>query len=613
MIKIAYERDELLPEFTKATIKERYMVSGEVSPQDTFARASMAFADDEEHAQRLYDYCSKLWFMYSTPILSNGGTTRGLPISCNVNYIHDSRQGLIDNWAEDVWLTSNGAGIGTYIGGLRSSGTKTSHNSSSTGSIPFLKVIDSVILSIMQGETRRGSVALYQDISHPEIEEFLHIRKPTGGDMNRRCLNIHHAVNITDKFMEIIERCMYDKDADDSWELIDPHTQKVVDVVSAKELWETILTTRVATGEPFLHFIDTSNRALPKALKDKGLRIYSSQLCSEIFLPTTPDRTAVCCLSSVNLEYFDQWKDTQMVRDIIRMLDNVITKYVEVAPKTLWRAISSAYNERSLGLGAMGFHAYLQSKNIPFESPVAKSINKLMFSKIREQAEIESAVLGIERGSAPDLIGGEAENNWLEQWVNGKGLPKELKNKPIRKRNSHLMAVAPNASSSILCGNTSPSIEPFAANAVAQVTLSGTNILKNKYLDNLLKEKEVDDIKRQKIWQSIVDHEGSVQHLKILTDDEKAIFKTAQEIDQRWIIEHAGDRQSYIDQGQSVNLFMPSNVNVGFLHHVHFMAWKKGLKSLYYMRTDAERQVEKINTKVERFKYDTDECIACEG
>lgn len=611
---IDYTRDDLLDDFAKKTMREFYMLEGEKSPQDAFARAAKAFADDKAHAQRLYDYSSKLWFMFATPVLANANTDRGLPISCFLNYIPDSRKGIVANWEEDVWLSSSGGGIGTYVGALRSDGTGTSRGSTSTGSIPFLKVLDALILSIQQGSTRRGALALYQDISHPEIEEFINIRKPTGGDMNRKCLNVHHGINITDDFMQIIENCMKDSKANDDWNLIDPHSKEVKKTVSAKALWEEILTTRLATGEPYLHFVDTSNRGLPQGLKDKGLKISQSNLCTEILLPTNDTRTAVCCLSSVNLEYFDEWKNTTMVRDIIRMLDNVIDVFTKKAPEGLKKAVTSAKRERSLGLGAMGFHAYLQRKNVPFESAIAKSYNRKMFATIRHQAELESAVLGDERGSAPDLKGFEDIDNWLVERYKRKEIPDELKGRPIKRRNSHLLAVAPNASSSILCGNTSPSIEPYSANAIRQVTRAGSNILKNKYLVSVLEKKDLSAKELEKTWESIINNHGSVQQLSILTQDEKDIFKTAQELDQRWIVEHASDRQEFIDQGQSVNLFVSSSVNVGYLHHLHYQAWKQGLKTLYYLRTESTRKVEKVNEKQEKYDHKTEEdCLSCQG
>lgn len=587
-MNIDYSRDELLDEFALKTLREYYMVRDEKSPQDAIARAAKAYSDDDAHAQRLYDYASKHWFMFSTPILANGGTTRGLPISCFLNFIPDSRQGIFDNWTEDGWLSSNGGGIGTYVGALRADKSRTSRGSSSTGSVPFLKVKDSITLAISQGDTRRGSTALYQDISHPEIEEFINIRKPTGGDMNRKCLNVHHGINITDKFMEIIERCMYDENAKDDWELIDPNSKEVIRVVSAKALWEEILKTRVATGEPYLHFIDTSNANLPKALKDQGLRINQSNLCTEILLPTNDSRTAVCCLSSVNLEYFDEWKNTDMVRDIIRMLDNVLSEFIKTAPKELHKAVYSATQERSLGLGAMGFHAYLQKKNVAFESAIAKSLNKNIFARIREDAETETRLLAEQRGSAPDMQG-------------------EI------RRNSHLLAVAPNANSSIICGNTSPSVEPFAANAIRQVTRAGSNNFKNKYFKKLLDSRDLTPKQLEKTWDSVVNNHGSVQQLDVLTEHEKEVFKTANEIDQRWIIEHAADRQPFIDQGQSINLFFSTHTTISYLHHIHFLAWKKKLKTLYYLRPDSARKVEKVNEKQEKFEYKTEDCIACQG
>ena len=583
---IDYERDNLLTDFGKTTLKDRYLLPDEHSPQDGFMRAAKAFSDNDEMAERIYKYASKLWFMYSTPILSNGGTNRGMPISCFLNYVGDSREGLTGHYTENAWLASIGGGIGGYWGHVRSDGTKTSGGSQSSGSIPFLHVVDSEILAFSQGKTRRGSYAAYMDISHPEIIEFLEMRKPSGGDIHRKCLNLHHAINISDEFMQLIEKCIAEPTYDDSWNLIDPHTNKTIRTVSARELWQKLLETRVATGEPYVSFIDTINEALPEQQKKLGLEVHHSNLCTEITLPTNEERTAVCCLSSVNLEKYDEWKnDSLFISDLVRFLDNALTHFITHAPDSVFRAKFSAAQERSIGLGAMGFHAYLQSKNIPFESALAKSLNMKMFKSIKEQAVEESKRLAIKRGEAPDM--------------EGTGL-----------RNAHLLAIAPNASSSIICGTTSPSIEPYRANAYVQKTMSGSFLVKNKYLEKLLEKKGINN---DNIWSSIVSQRGSVLHLKELSDYEKDIFKTGIEINQQWIIEHAADRQKYVCQGQSVNVFVPADVNIKELHDMHMLAWKRKLKTLYYCRSEAIKRAELVSKKVERTIIPEADCLACEG
>tara|TARA_R110002096_G_scaffold55897_3_gene143089 strand:+ start:3318 stop:5069 length:1752 start_codon:yes stop_codon:yes gene_type:complete len=582
---INYERDELLTDFGKTTLKDRYLLPNENSPQDGFMRAAKAFSDNDEMAQRIYDYASKLWFMYSTPILSNGGANRGMPISCFLNYVGDSREGLTGHYTENAWLASIGGGIGGYWGHVRSDGTSTSGGSQSSGSIPFLHVVDSEILAFSQGKTRRGSYAAYMDMSHPEIIEFLEMRKPSGGDIHRKCLNLHHAINVSDDFMHLIEKCVAEPTYDDSWNLIDPHTKEVVRTVSARELWQKLLENRVATGEPYVSFIDTINEALPETQKKLGLKVHHSNLCTEITLPTNEDRTAVCCLSSVNLEKYDEWKNDKLfIPDLVRFLDNALTYFIENAPDSVFRAKFSAAQERSIGLGAMGFHAYLQSKNIAFESALAKSLNMKMFKSIKEEAVEESKRLAVKRGEAPDM--------------EGTGM-----------RNAHLLAVAPNASSSIICGTTSPSIEPYRANAYVQKTMSGSFLVKNKYLEKLLEKKGINN---DAIWSSIVSQRGSVLHLKELSDYEKDVFKTGIEINQQWIIEHAADRQKYICQGQSVNLFVPADVNIKELHDTHMLAWKKKLKTLYYCRSEAIKRAELVSKKVERTIIPEADCLACE-
>lgn len=581
-----YSRDELLTYFGKTTLKDRYLLPEEGSPQDAFMRAAKSFSDDDAMANRIYDYASKLWFMFATPVLTNAGSKRGMPISCFLNYVGDSRTGLTSHYTENAWLASVGGGIGGYWGHVRSDGTLTSGGSQSSGTIPFLHVVDSEILAFSQGKTRRGSYAAYMDISHPEIIEFLDMRKPSGGDIHRKCLNLHHGVNIPDSFMELIDNCIKDPTYDDSWNLIDPHTKQIVRTVSAKELWQRILEHRVATGEPYMCFIDTINNDLPQTLKDKQLKVHHSNLCTEITLPTNEQRTAVCCLSSVNLEKFDEWKDdTQFIADLVRFLDNTLQHFIDNAPEELARAKFSAHQERSIGLGAMGFHAYLQHKGVPFESAMAKGINLNMFKKIKEEAVAESKNLAVERGEAPDM--------------KGTGM-----------RHAHLLAIAPNASSSIICGTTSPSIEPYRANAYVQKTMSGSFMVKNKYLEKLLESK---GLNTEKTWQSIIARRGSVLHLDELTDYEKDTFKTAIELNQQWIIEHAADRQEFICQAQSVNVFVPADVNIKELHEIHMLAWKRKLKTLYYCRSEAIKRAELVSLKVERTIIPESECLACEA
>jgi ribonucleoside-diphosphate reductase alpha chain len=591
-IKVDYSRDELFDELGRLRLKESYMREDETSPQERFAYVSSKFGSNPEHAQRLYDYSSRHWLSYSTPILSFGRSKRGLPISCFLNYIEDTAEGLVDNLSETNWLSMLGGGVGIGFG-IRSADDK------STGVMPHLKIYDASSLAYRQGRTRRGSYAAYLDISHPDIIPFLEMRKPTG-DQNMRALNLHHGVNIPDAFMEIVERCMLDPNADDSWQLVDPHSGEKRDVVSARELWQKILELRMQTGEPYLHFIDESNRKMPQWLKDRGLKINQSNLCSEIILPTNEERTAVCCLSSVNLEYFDDWrKDPLFLRDIAEMLDNVLQYFIANAPSAISRAVYSATLERSIGVGALGFHAYLQKRGLPFEGVMAKVSNNQIFSHIRYKLDDANIELGTERGEAPDAKG-------------------------TGNRFSHLMAIAPNASSSIIMGNTSPSIEPYRANAYRQDTLSGSHLNKNRYLDKIIKEKCDADSKLDynEVWSSIIANDGSVQHLEFLTDLEKDTFKTSMEIDQRWIIEHAADRQEYIDQAQSVNLFFRPDSNIKYLHAVHFQAWKQGLKTLYYCRSEKIGKADKVARKIEREVIqeidlkalaEGAECLACEG
>jgi ribonucleoside-diphosphate reductase alpha chain len=590
-IDIDLSRDNLFDTLGIKRLQESYMMENETSPQHRFAYVSKAFSSSPEHAQRLYEYSSQHWLSYSTPILSFGRSRRGLPISCFLPYLHDSAEGLVYCLSEVNWLSMLGGGIGIGLG-IRSADDK------SVGIMPHLRTYDASSLAYRQGRTRRGSYAAYLNVSHPDIHLFLEMRKPTG-DPNMRALNLHHGINITDDFMQIIEKCMLDSSADDSWNLVDPNNGEVRDTVSARELWQKILETRMLTGEPYIHFIDTSNRHLPWFQKEKGLSIKQSNLCSEIVLPTDKDRTAVCCLSSLNLEYYDDWKDNELfLRDVAEMLDNVLQYFIDNAPDSISRARYSASMERSIGIGALGFHAYLQKKNIPWESSLAVSVNKRIFNNVRGKLDVANKELGTERGEAPDCVGSG-------------------------NRFAHLMAIAPNASSSIIMGNTSPSVEPYRANAYRQDTLSGSFLNKNKFLDKIIKEKfDEQSVDYQEIWSSIIANDGSVQHLSILSDWEKDVFKTSMEIDQRWIVEHASHRQNFIDQAQSINLFFRPDVDIKYLHAVHFQAWKQGLKTLYYCRSEKIGKADKVSNKIERQVIQEvdlkalargEECLACEG
>jgi ribonucleoside-diphosphate reductase alpha chain len=591
-ITIDLERDKLFDELGIKRLQESYMREDETSPQQRFAFVSKTFGSNIEHAQRLYEYSSKHWLSYSTPILSFGRSKRGLPISCFLNYIEDTAEGLVENYSETAWLSMLGGGVGIGLG-IRSADDK------STGIMPHLKTYDTSSLAYRQGRTRRGSYAAYLDISHPDIIPFLEMRKPTG-DQNVRCLNLHHGVNITDDFMKIIENCMIDPNANDDWNLIDPASKEVRETVSAKMLWQMLLELRMHTGEPYVHFIDTSNEQLPQWLKDKGLRVNQSNLCSEIILPTNEHRTAVCCLSSLNLETYDEWKnDKQFLKDVAEMLDNVLQYFIDNAPNTISRAVYSATRERSIGVGALGFHAYLQRNGIAFEGVMAKIANNKIFSSIRKGLDDANFQLGKERGEAPDAIG-------------------------TGRRFSHVTAIAPNASSSIIMGNTSPSIEPYRANAYRQDTLSGSHLNKNRWLDSIITRLSNDKPAEwyDEVWSSIIANDGSVQHLDWMSEHDKAVFKTSMEIDQRWVIELAADRQQYIDQAQSLNVFFRPDANIKYVHAIHFMAWKKKLKTLYYCRSEKIGKADKVSKKIERqvikeldmkSLVDDSECLACQG
>jgi len=597
IIKIDRARDKNLTDFGKATLKDRYLGLNE-SFQDLFARVASTYADNNLHAQRLYNYISNLWFMPATPVLSNGGTKRGLPISCFLNEASDSLDGILDLWSENVWLAAKGGGIGSYWGNLRSIGEKIGKVGKTSGIIPFIKVMDSLTMAISQGSLRRGSAACYLPVDHPEIEEFIEMRRPTGGDPNRKSLNLHHGVLITDAFMRAVE-------TDEQWALKSPADGSVQSTISARNLWIRLLTARIETGEPYIIFIDTVNRLIPQHHKLAGLNVKTSNLCSEITLPTGidkdgRDRTAVCCLSSMNLEKYDEWKDDKnIINDVMRFLDNVLSDFINKAPEQFSGAKYSAEKERSVGLGVMGLHSYFQKKMIPLESVMSKTWNKKIFKDIQEKVDQASKDLAEERGACPDA----ADYN-------------------IKERFSNKTAIAPTASISIICGGASPGVEPIAANSYTHKTLSGSYNVRNRYLQKLLEKHGKNN---DETWSSITTNQGSVSHLDYLTELEKDVFKTAFEVDQKWIIELSGDRTPYISQAQSINLFLPADVHKKTLHKIHFDAWKKGLKSLYYCRsksiqraenvndaksTDVLNNVYKKNKMTEETEYE--ECLSCQ-
>ncbi|WP_372529403.1 ribonucleoside-diphosphate reductase subunit alpha [Parvularcula marina] len=591
-VQVDRSRDALLTDFGKKTMDDRYLLEGE-SYQDMFARVATAYGDDADHAQRIYDYISKLWFMPATPVLSNGGAKRGLPISCFLNAVGDSLDGIVGTWNENVWLASNGGGIGTYWGQVRSIGETVKGQGKTSGIIPFIRVMDSLTLAISQGSLRRGSAACYLDIHHPEIEEFLEIRKPSG-DFNRKSLNLHHGLNITDEFMEAVA-------ADEEFGLRSPKTNEVIRTVSARKLWQKILEIRLQTGEPYLIFSDTVNRAMAKHQRDLGLKVSTSNLCAEIMLHTGKDhlgneRTAVCCLSSINAEKYFEWKDEpRFVEDVMRFLDNVLESFIQEAPAEMSKAVYSAKRERSVGLGLMGFHSFLQEMGVPFESAMAKSWNIRLFKHIRMGADAASVKLAEERGPCLDA-----------------------EERGIKQRFSHKMAIAPTASISIICGGASPCIEPIPANVYTHKTLSGSFTVKNRALEQLLEDKGLND---DDTWASILEHEGSVQHLDCLSQDEKDTFKTAFEIDQRWVIDLAADRAPFICQSQSINVFIPGDVDKWDLHMLHWTAWEKGVKSLYYCRSKSVQRTAFAGAKEKEAnvspmllpeKTDYDECLACQ-
>lgn len=583
---IQKSRNSLLTDFGKATLTDRYLMPGE-DYQDLFLRVAKAYGSNDAHSERLYNYISKLWFMPSTPVLSNGGTNRGLPISCYLNEMEDSMSGIADIWNENVHLASKGGGIGTYIGNVRSIGEGVGVVGKTSGIIPFIKVMDSLTLAVSQGSLRRGSAAVYLDIDHPEIEEFLEIRKPSG-DFNRKSLNIHHGVMISDKFMTAVE-------FNEPFDLVSPHTGEVINIVSARSLFEKLVETRIATGEPYIVFSDTVNKNIPSHQKALGLKVTTSNLCAEITLPTSKKRTAVCCLSSLNLETWDEWKDDpHFITDVMEFLDNVLTDFINRAPDSMSKAKYSAARERSVGLGVMGFHSYLQSKGIPFESARAKGLNFQFFKHIKEQVELADHFLAETRGPCPDAyLAGEF------------------------RRFSNKTAIAPTASISIICGGVSACIEPIPANIFTHKTLSGSFVVRNPYLDKILSQRLEDT---DEVWNSILEAGGSVQHLDILSDYEKSVYKTSFELDQRWLVEFAADRQPYIDQSQSLNLYIPANVHKHDLVMLHFKGWELGVKSYYYLRSKSVQRagfaggVEKDNTieKPQVQITDYEECLACQ-
>ena len=589
-VEIDHTRDALLTDFGRTTLEDRYLLPGE-SYQDMFARVATALADDADHAQRIYDYISKLWFMPSTPILSNGGASRGLPISCFLNAVSDSLESIVGTWNQNVWLAANGGGIGTYWGGVRSIGEKVKGSGQTSGIIPFIRVMDSLTLAISQGSLRRGSAAVYIDIHHPEIEEFLEIRKPSG-DFNRKSLNLHHGISITDEFMHAVRDGV-------PFALRSPKNAEMIRMIDARHLWQRVLELRLQTGEPYLIFSDAVNRAMPKHQRELGLKVRQSNLCSEIMLHSGVDhlgveRTAVCCLSSVNAEMFMEWRDhPTFIEDVMRFLDNVLQDFIDRAPAEMEPAAYAAMRERSVGLGLMGFHSFLQAQNVPFESAIAKSWNMRLFKHLRRGCDSASVLLAEERGACPDA----AERGVMERF-------------------SHKLAIAPTASISIICGGTSAGIEPIPANVYTHKTLSGSFEVRNPFLERLLVEKGRNT---PAVWSSILEQEGSVAHLDFLTDDEKSVFKTAFELDQRWVIDLAADRTPEVCQSQSVNVFLPGDVDKWDLHMLHWQAWERGMKSLYYLRSKsiqraafAGSEKAEVVDMVSAAPTDYDECLACQ-
>lgn len=596
-VTVDRSRDNLLTDFGRATLDDRYLLPGE-GYQDLFARVASYYGDNQAHAQRLYDYISKMWFMPATPVLSNGGTNRGLPISCFLNEASDSLDGIVGLWNENVWLASKGGGIGSYWGNLRSIGEKVGQNGKTSGIIPFIRVMDSLTLAISQGSLRRGSAAVYLPVWHPEIEEFIDMRRPTGGDPNRKALNLHHGILVSDDFMRAVEK-------DEIWGLKSPKDGSVVRSISARALWIRILTTRIEQGEPYIIYSDHVNNARPEQHKLAGLEVKTSNLCAEITLPTGIDqhgkqRTAVCCLSSLNLETWFEWhQDTQFIEDVMRFLDNVLEDFIQKAPDSMERAKYAAMRERSVGLGVMGYHSFLQDNGIPFESVMAKVWNTRMFKHIRAGADQASKILAKERGACPDAA-----------------------DYGIEERFSHKIAIAPTASISIIAGNASPGIEPISANVFLQKTLSGSFSVRNRALKRVLAAHGQDN---EDVWSNITINKGSVQHLEFLTQLEKDVFKTAFELDQRWVVEHAADRAPFICQSQSVNLFLPANINKKDLHQIHYQAWKKGVKSLYYCRSLSIQRADNVSEKKEKAEMSVvaaaktteqssnyEECLACQ-
>lgn len=615
-IEIDYSRDQSLTDQSLTLLKNFYCRDTDNSPQEAFARAAVCYSDDRAMAQRIYDYVSKQWFMFASPVLSNavepGEKPKGLPISCFLAKIDDSLEGLIDHTSETRWLSVKGGGIGGHWSDVRAV------SDIAPGPIPFLHTIDADIQAYKQGKTRKGAYAAYMDVSHPDIEEFIQIRVPTsGGDVNRKAFNLHNAVNIPDAFMEAVMK-------DENWDLVDPKTKEVRKTLRARSLWEEILTVRYRTGEPYLHFIDETNRKMPTPLRELGLLSNGSNLCSEITLPTSEDRTAVCCLSSLNLHKYDEWKETTIVEDMIVFLDNVLQFFIDHAPDQISRARYSAERERSLGLGTFGWHAYLQSKMIAFDSEEALEENRNVYADIQRRALKSSVDNGHRKGPYPDFVA------YLEK-LKRDGIQNDdffefLKLVHFR-RNSHLIAIAPNANSASLAG-TSPSIELWRSNAYVHDTRAGTHIVKNPELEALLKRKGYFGSEADKIWLSILNHDGSIQQLTdIFTEKERQVFKTAFEVDQIWVVRQAAERQQYVCQAQSVNLYFPANMEKSKLNQVHLAAWRSKLKTLYYLRTKSSKKVEQMNTKVERealkdftptksipdsdINSDSGECTAC--
>ncbi len=584
-INLNTEGQAELSYFGLENLRDRYFLrdaKGEICerPQTFYARVATGMArGDREHAQGLYDMMVKQWFVPATPTLMNIGTKKGLPISCFLNTVPDTLEGIFDLYRENAFLSKYGGGIGTEWSQLRGQNAPLQASGlRSSGVIPFLKIMDSETIAISRNSIRRGAAAAYLRIDHPDIEDFLEMRKPTGGDMDRKCLNLNNGVVITDEFMQAVEE-------NRNYQLIDPHYNTVTKELSAVDMWRKLLKMRAETGEPYLLFIDTVNKSIPPHHREKGLFVRQSNLCTEIVLPTNNERTAVCCLGSFNLERYDEWKHRipELTYMAVKALDNNLETFIELADAAEFKkAINSVKHERSIGLGVMGYHGYLMSKRVPFESLQARLINKEIFKNIHVASIAASERLGQERGLPLD--GGT-------------------------QRNSYVNSVQPTASTAFICGEATPSIEPSAGNAFLQKTLSGSFLVKNRHLEKILEEKGMNSTE---VWKSVIAAKGSVQHLGFLTEDEKKVFRTGYEMNMREIVQQAADRQPFICQAQSLNVFFATPISGKYMDEVHRLAWKLGVKSMYYLRSSAPIHADSIDIKAEKRDVATEECAVCQ-